>query len=97
MGASKVQNIGKVQRLLFGHLQNGEGFGNFLLFVDSHSDYQTGMVTYATRKSDGVQLVDAVPAVSLGYSLTPQCRLSNEQIIDRFLGKALKAELPHKA
>jgi hypothetical protein len=64
-GASKVFKIGKVQKALDRQMSGADGRGNFLLFMDTHSDYETGWVAHATRKSDGAQLVQ--PASEVGF------------------------------
>ena len=64
IGASKVQKIAKNQRLLNVKMTSNGGNANFLLFMDTHSDYATGWVAHAMVKSDGTQLVGPAPQVN---------------------------------
>jgi hypothetical protein len=40
------------------------GPANYLMVVDSHSDFTTGWISHAGRKADGAIFVDKVPSVS---------------------------------
>jgi hypothetical protein len=62
-GAARVQAISKYQKLLLKKMKSSDGDSNFLLLMDTHSDYETGWVAHATRK-DGAQFVSPVSDVS---------------------------------
>jgi hypothetical protein len=64
MSASSVKNIAKTQRRLLKSILYHGGNSNFLLLMDTHSDYETGWLAHATRIRDGAQFVDAASGVS---------------------------------
>jgi hypothetical protein len=64
-GASKVQKIAKSQKAMLKQMRLRPGNGNFLLIMDTHSDYETGWVAYATQKNDGAQFVQPASEVCL--------------------------------
>jgi len=84
-GASKVQKIAKVQKALLKQMRVQKGHGKFLLFMDTHSDYETGWVAYATRKHDGAQLVQPASEVRL-MCFGPNYLNWNAEPNIRFLG-----------